>query len=138
MAVKPGQYGQEYEKAIAAGKSASEAHDIAVKGSTVGKEKKKKGWVQNLKEKVGVTLKPEKERRMNLEAKKQAGEGRLKAAGKKTTKELETKYKTVKVPKKKKKDTVMEGENLGTKSKINELRKGGLTDSEIKSLMGKK
>lgn len=127
MAVKPGKYGQEYEKAIAAGKSASEAHDIAVAGSTA-KPNKKKNWAQKLKEKVGVTLKPEKQRRLKLQAKTTADENRLKRSGKKTVKQLESQYKTVKAKKKVTRTSQIKGG----------LKNAGLTDAEIKRLQGKK
>jgi len=137
MAVKPGKYGQVYEKALASGKSASESHDIAsksasVKGGTVEKEKKKKkDWVGKLKEKVGIQTAAEKKRRLKLKVKTISGEQRLKAAGKKTTKELESEYKTVKAKKKKKKTTRTQQIDSG-------LKNAGLSDAEIKRLKGKK
>jgi len=141
MAVNEEKYAKEYEKAIAAGKSASDAHKSASGSSKAEKPSggKKpdvvfkgggKNWVQKLKEKVGVTLKPEKERRQNMEVKRQVNENKLKAAGKKSTKELEQKYKTENVKKKKKTTRTQQVESG--------LKNAGLTDAEIAKLQRKK
>ena len=126
---KQGGYSKKYENAVEAGKSHSEAHSIAT-GETKSPAKKKKGWVQNLKEKVGVTLKPERERRQGMEVKRRVNENKLKAAGKKSTKELEQKYKTENVKKKKKTTRTQQVESG--------LKNAGLTDAEIAKLQRKK
>ena len=122
---KQGGYGKKYEDAVAAGKSHAEAHAIAT-GETKPPAKKKKSVIGRLKEYVGIQLKAEKKRRQNLEVKRRVNENKLKAMGKKSTKELEQKYKTVKTNKSKEKDRITSG------------LESGLTKAEIEHVTRKK